>query len=64
MNVLCPAKITFNASDNRYFVTFPDFSEAITEGESFQEAVFNAAEVLTLSIEGRKELQQHLVNSW
>lgn len=53
MNVLYPATITFDKDDNRYFVEFPDIPEAITEGESLEEAIFNAQEALTLSIEGR-----------
>ncbi len=39
--------------DNRFFVTFPDFEEAITEGETLEEAIFNAEEALTLTLEGR-----------
>ncbi len=53
MNVLYPAQITFDKDDNRYLVRFPDMPEAITEGESEEEAFFNASEVLTLTIEGR-----------
>lgn len=41
--------------DNRFLVTFPDFEEAITEGKSLEEALFNAEEVLTLTLEGRIE---------
>lgn len=41
--------------DNKFLVTFPDFEEAITEGESLEEALFNAEEVLTLTLEGRIE---------
>ena len=54
MNVLYPAKIS-KESDGRYFVKFLDFSEAFTEGETFEEALFNASEVLTLTLEGRME---------
>ena len=52
MIITYPAKIE---SDNngRYFVSFPDFSEAITEGETMEEALFNATEVLDLTIEAR-----------
>lgn len=42
-----------NQDGNRYLVTFPDFEEAITEGETLEEAIFNAEEVLTLTLEGR-----------
>ena len=52
MNVLYPAFIEYQ-EDGMYLVQFPDFSEAITEGESLEEAIFNASEVLTLAIEGR-----------
>jgi len=55
MNVLYPAEITFDKSDNRYLVKFIDIPEAITEGESEEEALFNASEALTLAIEGRME---------
>lgn len=53
MNVLYPATITFDNEDERYFVEFSDIPEAISEGESYEEACFNAQETLTLSIEGR-----------
>jgi antitoxin HicB len=36
-------------------VYFPDLSEAITEGETLEEAIFNASEVLTLTLEGRMD---------
>ncbi len=39
--------------DGRYFVSFPDLEEAITEGETLEEALFNAQEVLTLTLESR-----------
>lgn len=41
--------------DHKFLVTFPDFEEAVTEGESLEEAIFNAEEVLTLTLEGRME---------
>lgn len=53
MNVLYPAIIEYDKSVKRYTVRFPDLSEAITEGETLDEAVFNATEVLTLTLEGR-----------
>lgn len=55
MNVLYPAEITFDKGDNRFLVQFLDIPEAITEGESEEEAFFNASEALTLAIEGRLE---------
>jgi antitoxin HicB len=53
MNVLYPAFFEYDRKDKRYTVSFPDLSEAITEGASLEEAFFNASEVLTLTLEGR-----------
>lgn len=53
MKILYPAIITFNHSDKKYLVKFPDFSETVTEGETLEEALFNASEALTLTLEGR-----------
>ena len=39
----------------KYLVIFPDFPEAITEGDTEEEALFNASEALTLTLEGRAE---------
>lgn len=52
MNILYPAKITTD-EEGRFFVQFLDIEEAISEGETLEEAVFNAQETLTLSLEGR-----------
>jgi antitoxin HicB len=41
--------------DNKFLVTFPDFAEALTEGDTEEEALFNASEALTLTLEGRAE---------
>jgi antitoxin HicB len=38
-----------------FTVTFPDLPEAITEGRDRDEALFNAAEVLTLCLEQRMD---------
>lgn len=53
MNVLYPAIFEYDKSEKRYTVRFPDLSEAITEGETLEEAIFNASELLTLTLEGR-----------
>lgn len=53
MNVLYPAIFEYDKSEKRYTVSFPDLPEAITEGETLEEAIFNASEVLTLTLEGR-----------
>lgn len=49
--LLYPALIT--EEDGRFLVLFPDLPEAMTEGETLEEAQFNASEVLTLTLEGR-----------
>ena len=53
MNILYPAKITHSKADNKYLVQFYDLEEAITEGDTLEESLFNASEVLTLTLEGR-----------
>jgi len=53
MNVLYPAISEYDRAEKRYMVCFPDLPEAITEGETLEEAFFNAYEVLTLTLEGR-----------
>ncbi|MDR3491330.1 MAG: type II toxin-antitoxin system HicB family antitoxin [Gammaproteobacteria bacterium] len=55
MNVLYPAIFEYDKSEKRYTVHFPDLSEAITEGKTLNEAIFNATEVLTLTLEGRMD---------
>ena len=54
MKIWYPCKIEKD-SDKKYFVTFPDFPEALTEGDTEEEALFNASEALTLTLEGRAE---------
>ena len=41
--------------DGKFLVTFPDFEEAFTEGDTYEEAIFNAEEVLTITLEGCME---------
>jgi antitoxin HicB len=53
MNVLYPAIFEYDRTEKRYTVRFPNLPEAITEGETLEEALFNASEVLTLTLEGR-----------
>ena len=55
MNVLYPAIFAYDKTDKKYTVYFPDLPEAITEGDSLEEALFNASEVLTLTLEGRMD---------
>lgn len=42
-------------AEGGFTVTFPDIPEAITEGDDREQALFNAAEVLTLCLEQRME---------
>lgn len=53
MDIRYPARLTPEGTG--YTVQFIDLDEAFTEGESMDEALFNAAEVLTLTLEGRLE---------
>ena len=43
------------AIEGGYTVTFPDFPEAISEGDTLEEAIFNAIEVLDLTLKSRIE---------
>ena len=43
------------AAEGGYTITFPDFPEAISEGDSFEEANYNAIEVLDLTLKSRME---------
>jgi antitoxin HicB len=54
MDIRYPATLT-PAVDGGFLVQFIDFNEAFTEGESLEEALFNAAEVLTLTLDGRMD---------
>lgn len=53
MDIHYPAILT--PEEDGYSVRFVDFDEAFTEGDTLEEALFNAIEVLTLTIEGRLE---------
>lgn len=52
MDIRHPALFTADA-DGGWLVRFVDLDEAFTEGDTLEEALFNAAEVLTLTLEGR-----------
>ncbi len=54
MTPLYPAEIKQDES-GIFFVMFPDLDECITDGETLEEALFNAQEVLTLTLESRLE---------
>ena len=47
MNIRYPAIIKAQKPSG-YFVRFPDIEEAVTQGETIDECLFNAAEVLSL----------------
>lgn len=44
--------------DGVFIVTFPNFSGVFTEGNSIEEALFNASEVLTLALEHKTDKKQ------
>ena len=52
MNIRYPAIIE-HQDEGGFTVSFPDIDEAITEGDSLEAALFNATDVLTLTIESR-----------
>lgn len=52
MEIRYPA-ILVPEPDCGYLVQFADFDEAFTDGDTLEEALFNAAEVLALMLEGR-----------
>ncbi len=55
MKIQYPALVSEDKDDQRFLVKFAHFDEAITEGSSLQEALQNAVEVLTLTLEGRMD---------
>jgi antitoxin HicB len=59
MKIEYPAKIK-KEEDNIFFVSFPDIEEAMTQGETMEEALFNASEVLTLTMEYRLDQEQEI----
>ena len=54
MDIRYPATLT-EETDGGFLVQFVDFEEAFTEGDTPEEALFNAAEVLTLTLDGRMD---------
>ena len=54
MDIRYPATLT-PEPDGGFVVQFIDFDEAFTEGDTLEEALFKAAEVLTLTLDGRME---------
>jgi antitoxin HicB len=45
------ATLTPDEEDGGYVVTFRDVPEAITQGDTLEEALHNAADVLTVALE-------------
>ena len=62
MKIKYPAKIQ-KEEDGTFFVSFPDIPEALTQGATMEEALFNASEVLTLSMEYRLDEEQKVPDS-
>ncbi|MFZ2633157.1 MAG: type II toxin-antitoxin system HicB family antitoxin [Desulfosalsimonadaceae bacterium] len=54
MNIRYPAILNPQA-EGGFTVFFPDLEEAVTEGDSLEEPLFNAADVLTMTLEARME---------
>jgi len=59
MKIEYPAQIN-KEKDDIFFVSFPDIEEAMTQGETIEEALFNASEVLTLTMEYRLDEEQEI----
>ena len=62
MKIEYPAQIK-KEEDGIFFVSFPDIEEAMTQGETMEEAIFNASEVLTLTMEYRLDEDQEIPKS-
>jgi len=56
MNTIHYAATLSKQVEGGFTVTFPDIPEAITEGDTIEEARFNAAEALSLALSVRIEL--------
>jgi len=59
MKIQYPAKIE-HQEPSGYLVTFPDIKEAFTEGQSIEEALFNASEVLSGILEYKIENNEQI----
>jgi antitoxin HicB len=57
MDIRYPAKIE-KQSDGMFYVSFRDLPDTFTEGESLEEALFNASEVLTGMLDWRLEKEK------
>ena len=59
MKLVYPAVVLSQAPDG-FHVRFPDLDEALTEGQTLDEALYNASEVLSLALEHRLEKGREL----
>lgn len=50
-----PCIITFNKNDGIYYVNFPDLEDCFTDGETLEEALYNAKDVLGLVLYTKEE---------
>jgi antitoxin HicB len=48
------------ADEGGYTITFPDFPEAISEGDTLEEANYNAIEVLDLTLKSRMDDNENI----
>jgi antitoxin HicB len=59
MRILYPA-IVKKQKPSGYFVRFPGIEEALTEGETIEQALLNASEVLTLALDHRLQRNREI----
>jgi predicted RNase H-like HicB family nuclease len=52
--------ITYEAKEPVYVVSFPDFTEIITSGDTLSEAFANACEALDLHLESLQKLRKRI----
>ncbi|MDU5824006.1 type II toxin-antitoxin system HicB family antitoxin [Anaerococcus vaginalis] len=50
-----PCIITFDKNDGIYYVNFPDLEDCFTDGETLEEALYNAKDVLGLVLYTKEE---------
>lgn len=50
-----PCIITYDKNDEIYYVEFPDLEDCFTDGESLEEALYNAKDVLGLVLYAKEE---------
>lgn len=50
-----PCIITFDKEDGIYYVNFPDLEDCFTDGDTLEEALYNAQDVLGLVLYSKEE---------